>query len=117
MAKSNRYIGWTKTHPDNFPYIDFYNKIGGVFRVVHIKTTEINTYISWISNNRKHLESLRDLTEFGKDRIQSNWKELHIYVPKNLYDEGHYASWANQLKTQYDLKDVIISTIEKEFLL
>lgn len=114
MAKSGRYAGWTHTS-HNFPVIDFYKKVNNTLKVVSMKTTVTKNVSSWMNTNKGHLEKLNKTSErLIPGESGFGVRALHIYVKDT--DFAEYSNWPSAIKAAYpNIKEVIISTIEKEF--
>ncbi len=117
MAKSGRYTGWDLT-PHNWPVIDFQKRIGNIVKVVSMKTTVTKNVSTWMSTNATHLGKLNDLQERWAKEMGglSEVRALHIYV-KDI-ELGDFSNWATTIKAQDpNIKEVLVSSIEKEFSL
>jgi hypothetical protein len=113
MAKGPRYTGWTLT-AHNYPVIDFYKLVGNKVSVVSMKTTITKNVNDWISTNASHLSKLNNMQNRLVNKGTSEIRELHIYV-KDI-ELNSFSNWASAIKQKYpNIKNVVISSIEKEF--
>ena len=67
-----------------------------------------------MSSNATHLGKLNNLITKWADQGLPETRALHIYVKdSNL---ANYSHWASEIKAKYpNIKEVLISSIEKEF--
>jgi hypothetical protein len=117
MAKSPKYSGWTIT-PHTWEVIDFQKVVGNTVKVVSMKTTITKDVTSWMSSNADHLGKLNNMQKKWAKEVpnKQEYRELHIYV-KDI-DLGDYGDWVRSIKTKYpNIKNVVISSLEKEFSL